>query len=326
MTLLVVDELSLHIGRLHALRGVSFSVEQGECRALVGESGCGKSLTAMSLLGLSPPGALFSARQFSLAGQALPAQGSAEWRRHRGADIAMIFQNPMTALNPTQTVGAQLAESFVLHRQLSKRDALKAAIALLERLAIPRAAQRAAQYPFEFSGGMLQRVMIAMAVACQPKLLIADEPTTALDVTVQAEVLTLLAELQREQGTALLFITHDLGVVAEIADSVTVMYAGESVESGPVEAIFNRTAHPYSEALRAAVPSLKQGRRPEGIVGSPPDLRRDVTGCAFAPRCRQRMAICEDTVPVFDCAKDHQVRCWRWHPDHPLRWRESEHD
>ncbi|MGB1906554.1 MAG: ABC transporter ATP-binding protein [Spongiibacter sp.] len=324
MSLLEVENLSLHIGALHALRGVSFSLDAGECRALVGESGCGKSLTAMSLLGLTPPGAVFHADAFTLAGEVLPAQGSPAWRRHRGADIAMIFQNPMTALNPTQTVGAQLAESFVLHRNLGRREAMTAAVALLERLAIPQPAQRAAQYPFEFSGGMLQRVMIAMAVACRPKLLIADEPTTALDVTVQAEVLTLLAELQREQGTALLFITHDLGVVAEIADSVTVMYAGESVESGSVAQTFNRTAHPYSAALRAAVPSLKQDRRPEGIAGSPPDLRREVTGCAFAPRCRQRMAICEDTVPEFQCGEGQRVRCWRWHPDHPLRWREAE--
>ncbi len=323
MNLLEVDQLRLDIAGVPALRDVSFSLRDGECRALVGESGSGKSLTAMCLLGLAPANAVLAARRLSLAGETLPPQGRRDWRLWRGRRIAMIFQNPMTALNPTQSIGAQLSESFCLHRQLRKRDARHAAIALLERLSIPRAEQRMRQYPFEFSGGMLQRVMIALAVACRPQLLIADEPTTALDVTVQAEVLALLAELQREQGTSLLFISHDLGVVARIADSVSVMYAGETVESASCEALFRAAAHPYTEALRAAVPRLHSTEIMRAIPGSPPDLRQPLHGCAFAPRCGQRMAICEEAPPLLAAAEGAIARCWRWHPEHPLQWRKA---
>lgn len=323
MTLLNIDSLSLQIGDAQPLRQVSFSLRAGECRALVGESGSGKSLTAMCLLGLAPPRARLTARQMSLAGEALPAQASAVWQRWRGRRVAMIFQNPMTALNPTRTIGSQLSEVFRLHRGMRGREAKAASIALLERLAIPRAEQRLARYPFEFSGGMLQRVMIALAVACQPKLLIADEPTTALDVTVQAEVLAILREMQQELGTSLLFISHDLGVVANIADSVSVMYAGETVESASLENLFQAPAHPYTTALRAAVPRLHSAVPTQPIPGSPPDMRRPIQGCAFAPRCPHRMAICEEAAPELPTPNGNVVRCWRWHPEHPQNWRQT---
>tara|TARA_Y100001951_G_scaffold4946_2_gene3164 strand:+ start:21320 stop:22294 length:975 start_codon:yes stop_codon:yes gene_type:complete len=321
VSLLYVDQLSLRIGDNAALRDVSFSLREGECRALVGESGSGKSLTALCLLGLAPRGSQLSARQLRLAEDMLPAQGSRQWQSWRGRRVAMIFQNPMTALNPTRTIGAQLGEVFCLHRGMTRKQAKQASIALLERLAIPRAEARLSRYPFEFSGGMLQRVMIALAVACQPQLLIADEPTTALDVTVQAEVLALLREMQRELGTSLLFISHDLGVVANIADSVSVMYAGETVESASLKALFTEPAHPYTTALRAAVPQLHSSQAMQAIPGSPPDLRQAVKGCAFAPRCPHRMAICEESPTFIRTPQGSVTRCWRWHSDHPDNWR-----
>ncbi|MAK44983.1 MAG: peptide ABC transporter ATP-binding protein [Spongiibacter sp.] len=325
MSVVAIEHLQLALSGNQVLREVSFSLEEGECRALVGESGSGKSLTAMCLLGLAPPNAVLNAEQFSVMGQPLPAQGHRDWRGWRGRRIAMIFQNPMTALSPTRTIGAQLSECFRLHRNMDRRQARAESAVLLERLAIPRAEQRLSQYPFEFSGGMLQRVMIALAVACRPKLLIADEPTTALDVTVQAEVLALLRELQHEQGTSLLFISHDLGVVANIADTVSVMYAGETVESASVASLLRHPAHPYSEALQAAMPRLHSREITVAIPGSPPDMRGTIHGCAFAPRCKHRMAICEDSPPLLISPRGAGVRCWRWHPDYPERWR-LQHD
>ncbi len=255
MTVLEVENLQVTIGQVSAVRGVSLSLAAGECRALVGESGCGKSMTGLSLLDLLPAKARRQAAAMNLAGQPLPPSGSPSWQKLRGNRLAMIFQNPMTALNPTQKVGLQIAEPMQIHQGLSRRQAWRRAIQLMERLAIPKAEQRANLYPFEFSGGMLQRVMIAMAIACEPEVLIADEPTTALDVGVQAEVLSLLRELRDERGTAVLFITHDLGVVANIADSVSVMYAGQIVEQGEVSTCFtapgrNKTGyfHPHTQS------------------------------------------------------------------------------
>lgn len=330
-TLVDVRSQSVRIGEVHPVRDASLHLRRGECRALVGESGCGKSVTAMSLLGLLPPAATVDAERRLFDGEPLPALGSKAWRQLRGNRIAMIFQNPMTALDPTQQIGQQIAEPLREHKGMGRREAKHRAISLLERLAIPQAEQRARQYPFEFSGGMLQRAMIAMAIACEPQLLIADEPTTALDVTVQTEVLALLRELQREQGTALLFITHDLGVVANIADSVSVMYGGHTVESGSVEAIFTDTAHPYTQALRSAVPSLQSQRVLRPIAGTPPDLRGEIRGCPFAARCDRRMAICDEMPPhLAGVAQQqdstgqhpggedrHLTRCWLQHPDHP---------
>ncbi|CAA0088087.1 Oligopeptide transport ATP-binding protein OppD [Zhongshania aliphaticivorans] len=324
MSLLNLESLQVSIGPVQAVRDVSLSLQEGECRALVGESGCGKSVTAMSLLGLLPNAAQITASQWQFSGRDMTQLNEREWRQLRGNRIAMIFQNPMTALDPTQTIGSQIAEPLLVHKGLSRREAKMRAIALLERLAIANPAQRAAQYPFEFSGGMLQRAMIAMAVVCEPELLIADEPTTALDVTVQSEVLSLLQEMRESSGTAMLFITHDLGVVAEIADSVSVMYAGQTVESGNLQQVFSTQAHPYTQALKRAVPSLDNPQPLEAIAGSPPDLRQPPTGCGFAARCAQRMAICEEAPPLIQCAESHLARCWLWHKDHPSRWRESD--
>jgi oligopeptide/dipeptide ABC transporter ATP-binding protein len=324
MSLLDLNALTVSIGPVQAVRDVSLTLEPGECRALVGESGCGKSVTAMSLLGLMPSNAKISAEHWLFAGRDMSQLNERDWRQVRGNQIAMIFQNPMTALDPTQTIGAQIAEPLRIHKGLSRRDAKMRAIALLERLAIANPAQRAEQYPFEFSGGMLQRAMIAMAVVCEPQLLIADEPTTALDVTVQAEVLCLLQEMRESSGTAMLFITHDLGVVTEIADSVSVMYAGQTVESGSLHGVFKTEAHPYTQALKRAVPSLENPRQLEAIMGSPPDLRRPPAGCGFAARCSQRMAICEEQPPQMACGDNHLARCWLWHKDHPLRWRQAD--
>ncbi len=326
MKLLELDNLQVSIGPVQAVRDVSLSLAPGECRALVGESGCGKSVTAMSLLNLMPPAAQTNAARWDFAGRDMRQLSEREWRRIRGNEIAMIFQNPMTALDPTQTIGSQIAEPLRIHKGLSKREARMRAIALLERLAIANPAQRAAQYPFEFSGGMLQRAMIAMAVVCEPQLLIADEPTTALDVTVQAEVLSILRELRESSGTAMLFITHDLGVVAEIADSVSVMYAGQTVETGALQNVFSRQAHPYTQALKRAVPNMENPHRLEAIAGTPPDLRHPPKGCGFAARCCERMAICDQLPPNFPCESTaaHQARCWLWHPEHPARWRENE--
>ncbi|MDF1691057.1 MAG: ABC transporter ATP-binding protein [Zhongshania sp.] len=326
MNLLELERLQVSIGPVQAVRDVSLSLAPGECRALVGESGCGKSVTAMSLLNLMPAAAKTNALRWDFAGRDMRQLSERDWRQLRGNEIAMIFQNPMTALDPTQTIGSQIAEPLRIHKGLSKREALNKAIALLERLAIANPAQRAGQYPFEFSGGMLQRAMIAMAVVCEPQLLIADEPTTALDVTVQAEVLSILRELRESSGTAMLFITHDLGVVAEIADSVSVMYAGQTVETGSLIDVFSHEAHPYTQALKRAVPDMANPQPLQAIGGTPPDLRHPPTGCGFAARCAERMAICDQLPPNFACKSraEHYSRCWLWHPEHPARWREAE--
>jgi oligopeptide/dipeptide ABC transporter ATP-binding protein len=324
MSLLQLDDLQVDIGEVQAVRGVSLSLQAGECHALVGESGCGKSITGLSLLDLLPRGAVRRASRMEFAGAPMPASGSREWLSLRGNRVAMIFQNPLTALNPTRQIGSQIAEPLRIHRNMGRREAWRKAVELLERLAIPDAAQRAQQYPFEFSGGMLQRVVIAMAVACEPELLIADEPTTALDLSIQAEVLALLNELREKRGTALLFVTHDLGVVANFADTVSVMYAGQLVEHGPVSAVFDAggesfAVHPYTAALRRAVPNLHREASLQSIPGHPPDLRHPPEGCAFAERCEQRMAICASAPSLLPGADDsaRQLRCWGWHPDHP---------
>ena len=324
MSVLDLRHLQVDIGDVHAVRDVSLRLSKGECRALVGESGCGKSITAMSLLGLLPGAAKASARRWQFAGEDVRQWSSKDWLSIRGNRIGMIFQNPMTALNPTQRIGDQIAESLCIHKNLTIKAARQRAVGLLDRLAIPNPDRRARQYPFEFSGGMLQRAMIAMATACEPELLIADEPTTALDVTVQAEVLSLLRELQQDRGMAMLFITHDLGVVANIADSVSVMYAGEIVESGRIRAVFEGQAHPYTQALKRAVPSMDVSTALQAISGTPPDLRSPPGGCGFAERCTYRMAICEQSPPVLSCGHGHRSRCWRWDKDHPSRWRERE--
>ncbi len=319
--LLVVEDLHVEFdtygGTIQAVRGIDFSVERGKTLAIVGESGCGKSVSVQSILGLipMPPGRITNGRAM-FRGTDILGRKEIDGHDIRGSQIGMIFQDPMTSLNPTMNIGSQIGETLEVHRGYSKKRAFNRAIELLEMTRIPEAAKRARQYPFEFSGGMLQRAMIAMAIACEPSLLIADEPTTALDVTIQAQILDLLGDLQRERGMAIVLITHDLGVVARMADDVVVMYAGQVVEQGSVDDIFYRSAHPYTLGLRAAMPT----NDPEGsdtltpIDGSPPDLFHPPTGCGYNARCPHAMRLCETRDPeAFELDDGHYARCWKHH-------------
>ncbi|MBL8835677.1 MAG: ABC transporter ATP-binding protein [Alphaproteobacteria bacterium] len=303
--ILVVDRLVTEFrirGRWWpAVRDVSFSLARNETLALVGESGCGKSVTALSIMGLvpSPQGRIASGR-ILVDGRDLVGLPEHELEHVRGDRVAMVFQEPMSSLNPVLTIGFQVAESLRYHRGLSGRDADTAALALLDEVKIPSARQRFNDYPHQFSGGMRQRVMIAMALACQPDVLLADEPTTALDVTIQAQVLALLDELKRAHGMAVLFITHNLGVVANIADRVAVMYAGEIVELASAEAIFDRPTHPYTEALFSAIPRVDRAVDTlHAIPGQVPPVDRMPRGCRFAPRCALREPRCTASDPVL---------------------------
>ncbi len=306
-------------GVVQAVRGVSFDVFAGQTLAIVGESGCGKSVTVQSLMGLipMPPGRIHqgSAR---LRGQDILASKMIAGQDIRGSQISMIFQDPMTSLNPTMNVGSQIAETLEVHRGYSKSEAFARAIELLDMSKIPEAAKRAKQYPFEFSGGMLQRAMIAMAIACEPAILVADEPTTALDVTIQAQILDLLGDLQKETSMAIILITHDLGVVARMADEVMVMYAGEVVEKGSVDDIFYRSGHPYTQGLRQAMPTNNKSTEAEqtlvAIDGSPPDLFNPPRGCAYHPRCPYAMQVCaQQAPPTSTLGPAHQTQCWLHH-------------
>ena len=323
--LLKVDNLHVDFqtygGVVQAVRGVSFDVHAGQTLAIVGESGCGKSVTVQSLMGLipMPPGRIHQGSA-TLRGKDILASKFIDGDDIRGREISMIFQDPMTSLNPTMNIGSQIAETLEVHRGYSKTQAFNRAIQLLDMSKIPEAAKRAKQYPFEFSGGMLQRAMIAMAIACEPAILIADEPTTALDVTIQAQILDLLGDLQKETGMAIILITHDLGVVARMADDVLVMYAGEVVEKGSVDDIFYRSGHPYTQGLRLAMPSNRQVSTDEdeqtlvAIDGSPPDLFNPPKGCAYHPRCPYVMRVCaERTPPVEALGTGHHTQCWLHH-------------
>jgi oligopeptide/dipeptide ABC transporter ATP-binding protein len=323
--LLKVDNLHVDFqtygGVVQAVRGVSFDVHAGQTLAIVGESGCGKSVTVQSLMGLipMPPGRIHQGSA-TLRGKDILASKFIDGDDIRGREISMIFQDPMTSLNPTMNIGSQIAETLEVHRGYSKTQAFNRAIQLLDMSKIPEAAKRAKQYPFEFSGGMLQRAMIAMAIACEPAILIADEPTTALDVTIQAQILDLLGDLQKETCMAIILITHDLGVVARMADDVLVMYAGEVVEKGSVDDIFYRSGHPYTQGLRLAMPSNRQVSTDEdeqtllAIDGSPPDLFNPPKGCAYHPRCPYVMRVCaERTPPVEALGTGHHTQCWLHH-------------
>jgi oligopeptide/dipeptide ABC transporter ATP-binding protein len=303
-------------GLVRAVDGVSFHVERGELLGLVGESGCGKSITALSVMRLiSSPGKIVGG-EILFEGENLLNATDERMREIRGDDIAMIFQDPMTSLNPVYTVGEQIAEALRLHRKMSRAEAREAAIAAMKEVAIPDPARRASDYPHQLSGGMRQRVMIAMALACDPVLLIADEPTTALDVTIQAQILELLNELRRTRELGVLLITHDLGVVAEVADRVAVMYTGRIVEESPVEELFARPKHPYTEGLLRSVPKLtvaeaKKIERLETIEGIVPSPTALPPGCHFAPRCSHRMPRCEqgEAIPLYDLEGNVRVRC-----------------
>jgi peptide/nickel transport system ATP-binding protein len=298
---------------VRAVDGVSFEVNPGETLAVVGESGSGKSVTALSILKLvpQPPGRIVAGRVL-FKGRDLVPLTNAEMRTIRGKEISMIFQEPMTALNPVYTCGEQIIETIVLHERLSRRDARLRAIEMLDRVGIPAAAQRVDEYPHQMSGGMRQRVMIAMALACRPAVLIADEPTTALDVTIQAQILELLKVLQRELGMAVILITHDLGVVAETADRVAVMYGGQVVEYCDVGKAFGEPLHPYTAGLQASLPQLGVVvDRLRVIPGTVPNPARFPAGCRFHPRCPVMIETCLEEPPIEPILHDHLSRCWR---------------
>jgi peptide/nickel transport system ATP-binding protein len=308
-------------GLVRAVQDVSFSVEAGQTLAIVGESGCGKTITALSLMRLipMPPGEIVSG-SVRLVGTDLLRVSTAEMRRLRGSQIAMIFQEPMTALNPLLTVGRQIAEMVTLHETLPRQTVRRRVVEMLERVRIPEPDRRAREYPHQMSGGMRQRVMIAMALACRPKVLIADEPTTALDVTIQAQILDLIGDLQREFGTAVVLITHDLGVVAETAQRVVVMYAGRKVEEAPVAELFARPQHPYMRGLLSSIPAVGTARglnvsadmRLAEIPGMVPPLNELPIGCAFGPRCPAAVERCREAIPPFEPKRpDHAAACWQ---------------
>ncbi len=326
-SLLVVRNLHVQFatygGVVQAVRGVDFEVGRGKTLSIVGESGCGKSVTVQSIMGLipTPPGRI-TAGSALLDGKELLGLPAAEANKYRGVEIGMIFQDPMTSLNPTMTIGDQIAETLMVHRGESHAAALRAAEDLLDKTKIPEARRRARQYPFEFSGGMLQRAMIAQSLACVPSVLIADEPTTALDVTIQAQILELMRELQRDDGMSIILITHDLAVVARMSDTVAVMYAGQVVESGTVDDIFYRSGHPYTLGLKDAMPSNRGDRHKQlqPILGSPPDLFDPPRGCGYFARCPRAMRLCGKEAPpqyALNDDADHDARCWLHHRDGP---------
>jgi peptide/nickel transport system ATP-binding protein len=320
MALLEVSNLQTHFatpdGVVRAVEGLSFHVDAGETVAIVGESGCGKSVTSMSILRLvpQPPGKIAGSIRFQ--DRDILSLSEKEMRDIRGNSISMIFQEPMTSLNPVLTVGRQIGETLRLHQGMNARDAEAKAVDMLTLVGIPAPGRRVREYPHQLSGGMRQRVMIAMALACNPKLLIADEPTTALDVTIQAQILDLMRDLKTRLGSAIMLITHDLGVVAEMAERVVVMYAGRKVEEAPVTEIFARPLHPYTRGLIGAVPKLGSSLSDAGrgklseIPGLVPSLRKPIVGCAFAGRCQLATDMCRQVAPAIEIkAPEHSVAC-----------------
>ncbi len=300
-------------GIIPAVDGVDFSINMGETLGIVGESGCGKSVTSLSIMRLikSPPGKIVDG-SIIFEGKDLLKSREQEMRDIRGNDISMIFQEPMTSLNPVYTIGNQICEVLMAHKKISNKQAEELAISVLKKVSIPRAEEIMKAYPFSLSGGMRQRVMIAMAIACNPKILIADEPTTALDVTIQAQILELMKDLQKQTNTAIMIITHDLGVIAEMAKNVIVMYAGKIIEQAPVLQIFDNPKHPYTIALHKSAPSLVVEKdRLECIPGMVPNLLKPIRGCAFRPRCDRAMDICAEELPeLVEISENHKVRCW----------------
>ncbi|SMO82957.1 ABC transporter ATP-binding protein [Melghirimyces algeriensis] len=309
-------------GEVQAVRGVTFDVKKGETVAIVGESGCGKSVTSQSLMRLipQPPGQIKSG-EIWFDGKDLTQVAEKDMEKIRGKDIAMIFQDPMTSLNPTMTVGKQIMEGLIKHQNMGKDQARERALEMLRLVGIPSPESRIHQYPHQFSGGMRQRAMIAIALACAPKLLIADEPTTALDVTIQAQILELMNDLKEKLETSIILITHDLGVVADVADRVVVMYAGKVIETGTVEEIFYRPRHPYTWGLMGSMPrlDLEQEKELTPILGTPPDLLSPPKGCPFAARCKHAMKVCQQEMPETTevDSETHKVNCWLEHPMAP---------
>jgi oligopeptide/dipeptide ABC transporter ATP-binding protein len=322
-TVLTVNDLGVRFytrdGVIRAVNDVSFYLKRGETLGIVGESGCGKSVMALSVMGLipQPPGRIESGT-INLEGRNLLNLSERDMRNVRGNEISMIFQEPMTSLNPVLKIGFQISESLMLHQKLSKKEALEKTVDFLNLVRIPEAAQRMNEYPHQMSGGMRQRVMIAMALSCNPKVLIADEPTTALDVTIQAQILNLMLDLKKKLDTAILMITHDLGVIAQVADRVLVMYVGLKAEEAPVTELFQQPLHPYTRGLMASIPHIGETDdadtsevRLEEIPGVVPSLRQDIVGCTFAPRCKFVTPHCKEAQPPLEeKAPHHWVACW----------------
>jgi peptide/nickel transport system ATP-binding protein len=328
VALLDVKDLSTSFrtedGIVRAVEGVSFTVEKGQTLGIVGESGCGKSVTCLTIMGLNPKRNTLTSGQALWKGKDLLTTKSAELRGIRGNEISMIFQDPMTSLNPVHTIGRQLVEAILLHRDVTKRVARARALELLKAVGIPRAETRIDDYPHQFSGGMRQRVMIAMALINDPDLLIADEPTTALDVTTQAQILSLMKRLQEDFGSAIIIITHDLGVVAETADDVLVMYAANVVEQAEVHNLFNMPQHPYTWGLMGSLPRLETDvERLTQIPGQPPSLLRPPAGCRFHPRCPYVMEVCKTTVPALKPAERDPSHLEKCHLDAETKEREA---
>ena len=324
--ILEVKDLSVsfntYAGEVKAVRGVSFELNRGETLAFVGESGCGKTVTAKSILRLlKPPFAVIKeGSKITCDSKDVLSLNKKELCEFRGDEVSMIFQDPMTSLNPTMTVGKQIMESLRIHRHLDKKQAREEAIKMLKMVNIPSPEKRIDSYPHEMSGGMRQRVMIAMALACSPKILIADEPTTALDVTIQAQIMDLMRELKEKMNTAIILVTHDLGVVANFADRIQVMYAGQVVERGTAREIFYDSKHPYTWALLSSVPKLAKESKQElyALKGTPPDLILPLNHCPFASRCEYCMPICKEKNPLETTITDtHRVSCWLQHPNAP---------
>jgi oligopeptide transport system ATP-binding protein len=324
--LLKIENLSTSFftsrGEVQAVRGVNFEVMPGEILGIVGESGSGKSITCMSIMRLLKSNGRVVSGSAHFESKNLTDLPEVEMRKLRGNDIAMIFQDPMTSLNPTLTVGEQIIETILAHNSVSRKQARARVVELFELVKIPEAASRLGSYPHEFSGGMRQRVMIAMALACDPKLLIADEPTTALDVTIQRQILLLLKEIQSRLNMAVILITHDLGVIAEITDRIMVMYGGMVMEEASVDDLFKNPSHPYTKGLLTSIPQIGQEgkERLKPIPGSPPDMLRPPAGCPFAPRCEKAMQICLEEMPerfVVTSELPHTSKCWLHHPDAP---------
>ncbi|PZM66509.1 ABC transporter ATP-binding protein [Paenibacillus dendritiformis] len=320
--LLEVQDLhvSFHVrgGEVQAVRGIGFHVQPGEAVAIVGESGCGKSVTAQAIMRLLPhPPARIHQGAIRFQGKDLLRVKEREMQSIRGKDIGMIFQDPMTSLNPTMTIGRQITEVLTKHQRMAPQEAKRRAIEMLEMVGIPHPATRFSQYPHEFSGGMRQRAMIAIALACRPALLIADEPTTALDVTIQAQILRVLKHLQRDFGTSIILITHDLGIVADLCDRVIVMYAGQIVETGTKRDIFKQPKHPYTRGLLRSLPRIDQSKDEPlvPIYGTPPDLAKPPDGCPFWARCNDAMRVCQERQPESTAISGtHSASCWLLHP------------
>ena len=316
-TLLEVKDMHVSIhtdsGVVKAVRGVSFELHEGETLAIVGESGSGKSVTNKAIMGLLPPGGKIDSGEVILNGRNIANLPEKELMKIRGAEISMIFQDPLTSLNPTMTVGKQITEMLLLHKPgMTKEQRRERAIDLLGMVGIPNPGERFDQYPHQFSGGMRQRVMISIALACEPQILIADEPTTALDVTIQAQILDLMKDLQKKINTSIIIITHNMGVVASVADRVVVMYGGKFCETGSLDEIFYDMKHPYTKGLMDSIPNLKKNEQElYSIPGTPPDLLLPPRGCPFAARCGKCMKVCHEyPAPEFDFSDTHRAYCW----------------